>query len=127
MEISIKGGLGDRQVLRLNEVIQILFLVDALGNDAVIVAKGFLGQGNSGKALDERLPIGFMGKSGQIFMLLKLAAPLALAAITNKGRFQQVWARPRIFYACRNNLYVLLVFFAYRHRVFSDLHGNPLE
>lgn len=36
MKMSVERGLGNREVLRLDDVIEMLALVDALGNDAVI-------------------------------------------------------------------------------------------
>ena len=60
-------------------------------------------------------------------MLLELTVPIALTAIADKRRFQQVGARSRIVCAGRNNLYVLLDFPGDCCGVFADSFANALK
>ena len=88
-EMPVEGRLGDRQVLCLDDVIQMLSLVDTFSYDAVIFVKGLLGQRDSGTALDERFPVSLMSELGQVFMFSSLQFRLRWHPLQINGAFSR--------------------------------------
>lgn len=127
MEMPIEGRLGNGQLLRLDDVVEVLALADALGNDAIIFIEGFLGQGDAGAAFYQSFPIRLVGKPGQVFMLLQSTAAFASAAVAYEWRFQQIRAGTRILRSGWYDLNVLLDFLGNGCGVFANSLSDTLE
>ena len=125
--MSVEGGLGDGEILGLDDVIKVLTLADTVGNNEVVFIEGFLGESNTGSTFNQRFPVGLMSWFGQVFMFFLLAIPFAATSIANERGFQQIGTMARILSPGGDNLDVLLDFLGYGRGIFADSFGDPFE
>ena len=127
MKMPVEGGFGDREILGLDDVIQVLAFADTVRDNEVVFVEGFLGEGNTGSTLNQCFPVGLMCGFGQVFMFFLLAIPFASASIANERGFQQIVTRTRILSPGRDNLDVLLDLLGYGRGVFADSFGDTFK